>query len=385
MKPKKSLAQWLSFFLLGVSFIVIYKMFDSLSEIGGVIGKLFSILTPFVIGFVIAFLLYGPVKWFERLFFRSKAKWMHKIARPISVTIVYLLFFGVVALVVYLVIPALVRALVDFINSVPTYYNNVMAFVDEYNRPGGLLEGFDVRGKIAELYAWVQGQLTVERILSYVSSVVSLTSSIVDVFMALVVSVYMLLGKESLFSAVRSVSGLFMRKKTINFVSGYLEKISRIFNDYVYSQLIDACVVGVLATIGYLLGGMPNAPALGIMLGLLNLIPYFGALIGGAISVLIALLSGNVYSALFIGVYILVMQQIDANIIQPRIVGQTVGIKAIYVLLGITVCGGLFGFWGILLGAPVMAVAQMIVTDCIEARQKPQTDTWSLPEEEKDS
>ena len=385
MKPKKGLAQWLSMFLLGLSFIVIYKMFDSLAEIGGVIGNLFSILTPFVIGFVIAFLLYGPVKWFEGLFRRSKAGWMHTIARPVSVTIVYLLFLGVLALMFYLAIPALVRALADFVNSIPTYYNNVMAFINEYNRPGGLLEGFDVQGKVQELYDWVQKQLTVDRILSYVGSVVTLTSSIVDVFMAFVVSVYMLLGKESLFSAVRSTGGLFMKKKTINFFTVYLQKISKIFNNYVYSQLIDACVVGILATIGYLLAGMPNAPALGIMLGLLNIIPYFGALIGGVISVLIALLSGNVYSALFIGVYILVMQQIDANIIQPRIVGQTVGIKAIYVLLGITICGGLFGFWGILLGAPVMAVVRMIVCDCIEARNKPQTKAWTLPPEEKES
>ena len=84
---------------------------------------------------------------------------------------------------------------------------------------------------------------------------------------------------------------------------------------------------------------------------------------------LIALLTGNFYGALFVAIYIVVMQQVDANIIQPRIVGQTVGLKAIYVLLGITVCGGLFGFWGILLGAPVMAVVQLILTEIIAARK----------------
>ena len=385
MKPKKGLAQWLSMFLLGFSLIAVYKMFDSLAEIGGVIGTLFSVLRPFVIGFAIAFLLYGPVKWFEGLFCRSKARWVHKISRPVSVTIVYLLFLGVLALVFYLLLPAVVSALADFINSVPTYYNNVMSFINEHSHPGGLLEGFDIQGKVQGLYRWVQDQFTVERILSYVGSVVSLTSSIVDVVLAFVVSVYMLLGKESLFRSVRSASSLFIKKKTTDFLSVYLQKISKIFNRYVYSQLIDACVVGVLATIGYLLAGMPNAPALGIMLGLLNLIPYFGAIIGGAISVLIALLSGNLYSALFIAVYILVMQQIDANIIQPRIVGQTVGIKAIYVLLGITVCGGLFGFWGILLGAPVMAVVRMIILDCLEARNKPKTAEWTLPEQENEN
>lgn len=385
MKPNKNLAQGLSLFLVGFALIVVYKMFDSLAEIGGMFGKLFSILTPFVVGFVLAFLLYMPAKKIEKLFLRGKGKAWKKIARPVSVAIVYLLALGILALIIYLAIPALVRALVDFVGEVPTYYNNVMAFIQEYSAPGSLLESFDVEGKIKELYTFVQSQLTVDRILSYVQSVVSFTSSLVDVLMAFVVSIYMLLGREYLFRAVRAVSGLFMKEKTITFVSGYLHKISKIFYNYVYSQLLDALVVGVLATIGFLLARMPNAPALGIMLGVMNMVPYFGALIGGVICVLIALLSGNFYGALFVAAYILVMQQIDANIIQPRIVGETVGLKPIYVLLGITVCGGLLGFWGILLGAPVMAVVQLLLTDYIAARKTAKSKTWTLPDDENET
>ena len=170
-----------------------------------------------------------------------------------------------------------------------------------------------------------------------------------------------------------------MKNKTIDFIASYLHKTAKIFYGYARSQLLDALVVGVLATIGFLLARMPNPVALGIMLGLMNIIPYFGAIIGGVIAVLIALISGNLYGALFIGIYILVMQQIDANIIQPRIVGQTVGLKAIYVLLGITVCGGLIGFWGILLGAPVMAVVQLLVTDHIKAKKQKISTQWNLP------
>ena len=251
--------------------------------------------------------------------------------------------------------------------------------MEEYTKPGGLLENFDISEKVQELYKLLQSQLTVERILSYLQSVVSLTSSIVDALMAVVVSIYMLLGRESLFRAVRAVGGLVMKERTLSFVSEYLHKIAKIFYSYVYSQLIDTMVVGVLATIGFLLARMPNAPVLGIMLGLMNMIPYFGALIGGVICVLFALLSGNFYGAIFVAVYIIVMQQIDANIIQPRIVGQTVGIKPIYVLLGITVCGGLFGFWGILIGAPVMAVVQLLLTDYIAARKRGRSQAWSIP------
>lgn len=382
MKPSKGVAQWLGIFLVGFALIVVYKMFDSLAEIGGMFGKLFAILTPFVIGFVIAFLLYAPAKRVENLFLRGKAKFWKKIARPASVAIVYLLALGILSLVVYLAIPALIDALINLVNSLPTYYQNVMAFINEYNQPGSLLETFDIQEKINDIYQFLQQQLTVDRIISYVHSVVSFASSIVDVVMAFIVSIYMLLGRDYLFRAVRAVSSLFMKEKSISFVSGYLHKIANICYSYVYSQLLDALVVSILATIGFLLARLPNPLALGIMLGLLNMIPYFGAIIGGVICVLIALLSGNFYGALFVAIYILVMQQIDANIIQPRIVGETVGIKPIYVLLGITVCGGLLGFWGILLGAPVMAVVQLLLTDYIRYRNQPKTQEWSLPNEE---
>ncbi len=382
MKPNKNFAQSLYLFLVGFALIVVYKMFDSLGEIGSMVEKLFSILTPFVVGFVIAFLLYLPAKKIENLFLRGKAKIWGKVARPVSVAIVYVLALGILTLVIYLAIPALVRALIDFVGEIPTYYNNVMGFIQEHSAPGSLLESFDIESKIKDLYTFVQSQLTVDRILTYIQSLVSFTSSLVDVLMAFVVSIYMLLGREYLFHAVRAVSGLFLKNKTIVVISDYLHKIAKIFYGYVYSQLLDALVVGVLATIGFLLARLPNAPALGIMLGLMNMVPYFGALIGGVICVLIALLSGNFYGALFVAAYILVMQQIDANIIQPRIVGETVGLKAIYVLLGITVCGGLLGFWGILLGAPVMAVVQLLLTDYIASRKKEKTHTWTLPDEE---
>lgn len=368
MKNNKNIAQWVMLFLLGLALIVVYKAFDSLGWIWAVLLRLLSILTPFVIGFVIAFLLFAPVNRFDEFFRKRKAKFFQKAARPLSVVIVYVLALGVVVGLVYIVIPALVAALKDFVANVPTYYANVMSFIGQYTQPGGLLENFDIQGKVNELYGFAQQYLTVERILSYVSSISQVTSSVVDGLMAIIISVYMLLGRESLVAASKSVLGLMFKPHTMQSLSLYGHKTARIFYNYIYSQLLDALVVGVLATIGFLLARMPNAPVFGMLLGIMNMVPYFGALIGGVLSVFIMLLSGNLYGALFIAVYIIVMQQIDANIIQPRIIGDNVGIRPIYVLLGITVFGGLFGFWGIFLGAPCIAVVQMLLTDYIRYR-----------------
>lgn len=370
MKINKNAAQIISLFLLGCALIVVYKVFDNLGTIGGIIAKLWSIMTPFIVGFGIAFLLFAPVKWLDERIRRSKWQWMQRAARPLAVTIVYLLAIALVSLVIYIAVPALIRAVGDFIEQMPTYYENALSFVRQHSQDGGLLAGFNLEEKVNELYKFLAEQLTVDRIVGYLSGVVKFASSLIDVLMAFIVSVYMLLGKESLIGAVKSVSSLVIKPKTMGLFSVYSHKIAKIFYNYFYSQIIDAFVVAVLATIGFLIAQIPNAPALGMMLGILNMIPYFGALIGGVICVLVALISGNFYGALFVGIYILVMQQIDANIIQPRIVGHTVGIRPIYVLLGITLGGGIFGFWGVFLGAPFIAVVQMLLSDCIKLKNK---------------
>lgn len=128
MKRFKGIAQWLSLFLLAVAVIAVYKTFDNIVEIGGFFSKLMGILSPFVIGFGMAFLLYGPCNKIEGLFRRSGKPIMHKLARPVSVVIVYLLLFGLLTLIGYLALPALYHAIMDFVSAVPGYYNNVMAF-----------------------------------------------------------------------------------------------------------------------------------------------------------------------------------------------------------------------------------------------------------------
>jgi len=125
-----------------------------------------------------------------------------------------------------------------------------------------------------------------------------------------------------------------------------------------------------VVSIGLLIFRVPYAVLLGLLLGLLNMIPYFGAIIGGIGVVLVTLLAKNLYAAIGVAIFIVVVQQIDANIIQPRVVGGSVGLRPIYVLLAITLFGGLFGFWGIFLGVPLMAVVQMFVKDAIARRRE---------------
>ena len=156
----------------------------------------------------------------------------------------------------------------------------------------------------------------------------------------------------------------------MRFLTDYAHRTAAIFYSYLYGAAVDACIVATLMVVGLSLFRLPRSVLLGCFVGIMNLIPYFGAIISGALVILVALLTKNIYTAIGVAVYILVIQQLDGNIIQPKIIGQSVGVRPIYVLLAITLGGGLFGFWGILLSVPSMAVIQMLVGDFIDYRNR---------------
>ncbi len=370
MKRFKGVISWLSAFLFAVAVIAVYKTFDNFNSIWAFIGTLLDILSPFVVGFGIAFMLFAPSRYIENKLLQSKNRFLKRGARLIAVAVVYIALFLIIGALLVFALPALVRALIDFLRTLPGYYQTAMDWVEQFTKPGGLLENMDIPGKLQELYDNVLSKINMDTITASLQGVISFTSSLLSVFMSFIISVYMLASRESLFRALRAVCGLFMKDKWMDNVSRYAHRAGEIFYKYLYSALIDACIIGVIVSIGLAIFGVPNAVLLGMMVGFMNLIPYFGALIGGAGCAIIALLSGNIYTAIGVAVYILVMQQIDGNIIQPRIVGGGIGIKPIYVLLAITAGGGLFGFWGIVLGVPVMAIIQMLLSDYIQYRNR---------------
>ena len=374
---------WLMAFVFAVAVIAVYKTFDNFDLIWKFFANIMGILSPFVIGFGLAFLLYGPSHFLEKQFRRRKIPVITKHARGASILLVYIALAGIVALILTFAIPALIRGITDFVNmlirDLPPLYNQALEWIAEHSGSGGLLEGFDVEGKLQEIYNYVLSNVTADKVIQSLGSVISFTSSLLNIFMAIIISVYMLASREHLLRALKAVLGLVVRPRWLNMLGDYAHKTGTIFYGYLYSQFLDACLVGVLAAIGLWLMGIPNGPLLGMMVGMMNMIPYFGAIIAGVFCALIALISEGVWKAVLVAAFILVLQQIDGNIIQPRIVSHSIGVRPIYVLLAITVGGGLFGFWGIFLGVPVMATVQMLLNDIIAYRNRPRGGSAPLP------
>ncbi len=377
MRKMPGVTRWLWWFGLGAALIVLYKMCNDLSALWNILGVIVGILAPFIGGFAIAFFLNKPAGWLESAFKKLKGKVWQTVARPLSLIIVYLALLGGLSLLVYLIIPTLITSLTDLAKALPGYINGTRDRLAQLIGPGGMLENLGLQDKVNELYqaamALVTKLLTTENLLNALKGVVSTATSLVDVVLAVIISAYMLGSRERLGRQVHQVLSLMMKPRRLAILSDYGRRTGSIFYNYFYGAFLDALVVGLVVSIGLLIFGVPYAVALGMLLGFMNMIPYFGAIIGGAGIVLITLLSKNIYAAIGVAIFIVVVQQIDGNIIQPRVVGGSVGLWPIYVLLGVTVFSGLMGFWGIILGVPLMAVIQMLVKDAIAAKESKNT------------
>lgn len=374
MERKNSVKRWLWTFTLVAAAILLYKLYDNFAEAVGLVGRLIRILGPFVGGFVLAFFMHGPSNLLEKQFLKAKGKWWPKLARPLALAVSYLALLGVLALVFYLVIPAVARSISALVAALPDYYASVMGVVDSLVEPGSLLEGLGLEARLQEMYDSLRTTLTemvtTENVVTAIRGVGNVASALINVVIAVIVSLYMLGGREHLIAAVKNFLSLFLKSATLAAVGDYTRRTGTIFYRYFYGAFLDSLCVGIVVSIGLLIFRVPYAILLGMALGLLNLIPYFGAIIGCVVIALVTLLTNGFYTALGVAIYIIIIQQVDANIIQPRVVGDSVGLRPIYVLLSVTLFGGLFGFWGVFLAPPLMAIIQMFVRDATIARNK---------------
>lgn len=362
----RSWKKWIWYFSLVAALILFYKLAD-----GSVLATAVDILAPFIGALAVAFLLLAPCRFLEQRLRALRGRAWPVLARPIAITVVYLAAVGVLALLISLIIPQLVGSIADLIAALPEYIRELQGILQ-----GGLFAALGLGDSLDSLYALATEMLgatvNADTVMGALRGVMNVTSSVLDVIITIIVSIYMLASREQLKRALRSFGGLFLKEGHLSLLGDYARRVGGIFYKYLYGSLIDALAVGVVVSIGLLIFRVPYAILLGMGLGLLNMIPYFGAICGGAAIAVITLLSNGLYAALGVLIFIIVVQQLDSNILQPRVVGDSVGLRPIYVLFGITLFGGLLGFWGILLGVPIMATAQMILRDIIAKKQNDQ-------------
>lgn len=199
---------------------------------------------------------------------------------------------------------------------------------------------------------------------------IGMTSRVINLFLSIIISIYTLLYKDLLIATIDRIAKLFIKKRSLEIIKSYLNQTNEIFYKFISTQFLDAFILGVLATIILALIGVKYAVTLGILLGICNMIPYFGAMFASILTVFITFLTGGATLAIITGISLLILQQIDGNIIGPRLMGGALNMNPILIILSITIGGAYFGVIGMFLSIPIAAMLKIIFNNFIEMREK---------------
>lgn len=368
-KKTRIWTKWLYWFTFAIAVIVVYKTVDNIGQIAEWFKNLLGILAPFAVGVLIAYILYIPCAKIEEMYRKvKKVKAISKKARPLSIFTVYLIVFIILVILINFIVPPIIQSIIDLTNNIQSYYTEAVAKINELPE-----DSFWKTEVITRVIAEVQNIdlkqiIKVEQLAGYAQGAINFAGKIFDIFVTVVVSIYILNSRREILNFFKRLAGAIFKEKTYKNINKYFHQTNEIFFHFLSSQFIDAIVVGILTSIAMSILGVKYAVLLGFMIGLFNLIPYIGAIIAVVIAGIITLLTGGVSQAIWMLVIVTILQQIDANIINPKIVGNSLQISPLLVILAVTVGGAYFGIIGMFLAVPIIAVIKVIIEDFINYR-----------------
>lgn len=367
--------------LLGVITVglVLLAVVLNLEAVGGMIRTISDVLTPLVIGAVLAYLMNPLMNFMDRRLkpFLIKRKMKEEKAHKWSRTLSLLFALAVFLILIYefcaLLLPQLYESIKGIVDNFSNYYANAETWVVNFLADNPTIQDYAV-DIMNSLYSFLMNWFStavlpnIESILSSLtSSVVSVVSALLDLLIGLCAAVYMLGSRDLFLAQSKKIVIALCREKTADHLLDLGRRVHKVFSGFIIGKIVDSLIIGVLCYIGMVILKLPHQALIATVVGVTNVIPFFGPFIGAIPSAFLILLV-NPMQAVYFGIFILALQQLDGNVIGPHILGDTIGISGFWVLVSITVAGGLFGFAGMLLGVPVFAVLYMLVTDFINSR-----------------
>lgn len=362
----------ISWLLIALTVVIVYKMLDNFSNVTEWFGTFFRILKPFLAGLLISYILFMPCKKIEGALEKSKLKFAKKRARGLSVIATYIIFILIIIIIINCIFPVLKESVVELVSNIPGYYETLVSKYKELPEDS-VLKNDIIKDKMTELSNIDMKQflsINNEKIIEYVKNIINIFSGIFDVFVSIIVSVYILLQRTTIMRFLRRFARAMFKKNTYEAVNKYFTKANEVFFTFISSQLLDAVIVGILTTVAMLIIKVKYAPLIGFTIGLFNMIPYIGAIIAVGIGILITFITGGFGKAIAMAIVVIILQQIDANIINPKIIGVSLEVSPLLVIFSVTVGGAYFGIMGMFLGVPIAVVIKTILNDWIENKNK---------------
>ena len=363
-------AAMLSNLLVVIIGILLYLFFSNYQSASKEIAYIKRLLFPFAVGFIIAFLLSKPVNKLDALQkrFILKKQRHTRLIRNISIFIALVCLMAIIFFLLYITLPELSRSMTLLVESMPDYLTKAEGVITEF------IDYLALDPELAEqIYPnWTE---SIYNFVSYLAAQIpslinyswQFLSSVFNLVIGLIVATYIFASKEKLCAQIKKTSyGLFGEKKTQR-ASYIADTSNRIFTDFLVGKVLDSAIIGLICFICLSLMNMPYTLLISVVVGTTNIIPFFGPFIGAIPSAFLILLVNPIQMLIFV-VFIFLLQQFDGNILGPFILGDATGLDSLWVIAAILIGGGLFGFVGMIMGVPTLAVIYIVFKEKIEKK-----------------
>ena len=378
---KKYLYWGITAFCVIAAATIFYMALNYLDLLKGALASLIRVLSPFIWGLVISYLLsplvrflqnkaFGPL--LEKAFSKSPEKG-RKAARILAVVFAEIIMLALITGLFFLIIPQLYSSIETIVINSPTYIESLTNWVNKMLTDFPEVRDYvvDMLGDVnTDLVSWLQTTI-LPRLGSLLSNVGTgvryVVTGVYNLVIGIIVSVYLLSNREAFIASAKRILYSILSVDTAKRFLNVLRFADRTFIGFINGKLLDSAIIGLICYIGCSILQMPYALLVSVMIGITNIIPFFGPLIGAVPSALIILMVDPVKCLVFV-IFVILLQQLDGNIIGPKILGNSVGINGFWVMFSIIIGAGFFGFWGMVLGVPVFVVIYTIIKESVRRK-----------------
>ncbi|MBR6668949.1 MAG: AI-2E family transporter [Clostridia bacterium] len=381
---------WKTCLRAGITVVLVYLACTYWKDLVKVVSLALGAASPLIIGAVVAYVANILMGFYERHFFvKSKKPIVKKIRRPVCMALAFLTAMLAIVWMLTTVIPELIKCVELIIASLPNALNKAYAWLDERIQLGSLLKEMNlalpdansdwkkaIGSTLNIVLTGVGGAAKVA-----VNAVSSVFSTVVTTFLAVVFAIYLLIGKESLGAQFIRLSRTYLGDTFTDRALYVLRVVDESFHSFIVGQCTEALILGALCLIGMVIFGFKNALTISIMVGFTALIPIAGAYIAAAAGAFMLFVESPLSALLFL-VFLIVLQQIEGNLIFPRVVGESIGLPGVWVLAAVTIGGGVMGVMGMLIGVPLASAAYRLISRDTRAREMGKS-LFDMPHEER--
>lgn len=363
-------------FIAKILFIaVVILIIFNWSQVASAFGVVWQVTFPVVLGGMMAYVLNLLMNQFEkRLYPNTDKKWLQHTRRPLAIVLSILVITLVVAGIIGLVVPQLITAISTLVEAVPTVTNSVQTWIEEQQHLipvfNDLMEQVDFNwSSVMSSFAEIGNRLLRGVAESSVSLLSSSASAVTTFVLSVMFALYILVSKEKLGKNFNDILISYFSDEQVRIVKNILNVTDDVFSNYITGTVIEAFILGFIVSLGLWAIQMPYAAMLGALQGALAFIPLVGAFLAGFVGVIIQFAVSPINALIYL-IFVIVVQQLEGDLIYPRVVGDSIGLPGMWVLAAVTVGGGLFGISGILLGVPVFATIYKLFSLDISYRKQ---------------